>query len=210
MEAEPETCPQPGPPLSPAPAPPEESPARPQARDRRGCLAVIFLAAITVIAVLAAVAPSLMRSRIAGESAAVNHCRWIGAGQTIWKRNDYDGNGVLDYARDYSRLYSTANPKTGEPLALIVKALADARGTDGTPYLGYRFMDLTVDAVEGAYDPAVEYGICAFPAQYNRSGTYVYVMNISGVVYQKDMGKRGEQGLTIYPNVTIGGWEPAN
>jgi hypothetical protein len=126
----------------------------------------------------------------------------------IWKRSDYDGNGIRDYASDYSKLYSTLAGTPPGPIALIDEALADARGAAAMrPKSGYKFIDLTGDAKTGPYDFTRQFGICAAPAlyKYNRSGCNVFVMDQRGDVWMKDLGPEGETGLTVFPDVEAEG-----
>ena len=70
-------------------------------------------------------------------------------------------------------------------------------GEDRSPYHGYYFKILTRQGpavTGGALDYVVKdrmiggFGLVAYPAQYRNSGVMTFIVNQSGVVYQKDLG----------------------
>ena len=167
---------------------------------RKGFTLIELMIVIAIIAVIAAIAiPNLMRNKMeANHTAAAASCRQILSAQSTFHKGDYDGNLIYDYCADYSDLYYTQ--KAGQPIKLIDKALADADddGGAGIPKSGYLFGDLTTDAAGNAYDNRYECAICAWPALYNRSGLYTYVIDITGSVYMSDLGAGAP--LTQYPD----------
>jgi type II secretory pathway pseudopilin PulG len=158
---------------------------------------------IAIIAVIAAIAiPSLLRNKLeANQTAAVASMRAIAAGQTLWHKNDYDKNNTFDYTADYSQLYYAE--VEGETVKIIDKALADARGTAGAGIAksGYFIGDLTTGANGTAYDVQYEYGLCAWPGAYNRSGLQTFVIDTTGSVYQKDLGSAACAYFTDFPDI---------
>jgi hypothetical protein len=79
---------------------------------------------------------------------------------------------------------------------LIDHALAMA--FKGIPKAGYLFFDIARDGNGQEYDPAIEFAVCAVPAQYDRGGRNIFIMDVSGTVYQADARK-------IFPLVRTGG-----
>ena len=184
---------------------------------RKGFTLIELMIVIAIIAVIAAIAiPSLLRNKLeANQTAAVASLRAIAAGQTLWHKNDYDNDGVFDYAADtkdgppnYSLLFSaTVN---GETVKIIDKALAEARGLAGLAKSGYLFGDIITGSNGTAYDMQYEYGLCAVPGAYNRSGLQTFIIDTTGSVYQKDLG--GTTGappaalVEPFPDTAADGW----
>ncbi|HUO78629.1 MAG TPA: DUF2950 domain-containing protein [Steroidobacteraceae bacterium] len=123
--------------------------------------------------------------------------------------HDGDHNGVHDYAR---RIMSSPGKRDGlywaapegapaSPLGRLVAA-AEAKGYVATgdapsPYQGYLFRILTAqgkDAPGGAYDYLLRdhlmggFAVIAWPAKYANSGIMTFIVNHTGVVYEKDLG----------------------
>lgn len=86
------------------------------------------------------------------------------------------------------------------------------KGPEGTssPYHGYLYRILKAqgkNAVGGAGDYVVEdrmiggFALIAYPARYGSSGVMTFIVNLEGLVYQKDLGKNtGEaaQAITVF------------
>lgn len=107
--------------------------------------------------------------------------------------------------------------KPGDPLSPMgdIAAKAEAIGyqrekTPDAPFLGYYFHVLTgqgAAAPGGAKDYIVNgdmtrgFALIAYPAKYGHSGVMTFIVNQSGVVYQKDLGKdtqRIASGIKAY------------
>ena len=67
---------------------------------------------------------------------------------------------------------------------------------------GYYFADIVGDD-DGAYDPGKEFGLCAYPCSYGRSGQFTFIVDAAAVVYAKDNGGRP---VTVWPDVGAEGW----
>jgi hypothetical protein len=126
--------------------------------------------------------------------------------------NDYDGNGLLDYAakvrsdpgKKNGLYWQTAEGEPPSPLGeLFARAKAEGyaekkSGEGPSPYHGYLYRILTAQgphANGGAYDYMVKghllggIALVAYPAQYGSSGVMTFIVNHDGVVYQKDLGR---------------------
>jgi hypothetical protein len=117
---------------------------------------------------------------------------------------DRDGDGVLEYARVI--MSSPGKPdglyteKTNSP---GLKALAEAEVRPGkikaTPYHGYYFRILEAQgphADGGAHQYFLDskhmmagFAVVAWPAQYGVMGIHTFLVNHSGVVFEKDLGR---------------------
>lgn len=147
------------------------------------------------VAVIAAIAiPNLMVSRIASnESVAIASLRMYLGAQNVFHRSDFYGKGALVYAnpkdgKGFPDLYQV--PGKGERIMLV--DLTFARATyDGVPKAGYVFSDLEYD------DYAIECGLCAVPAAYNRTARNIFIVDVTGTVYQRD-------AASVYPDLTTG------
>jgi hypothetical protein len=87
--------------------------------------------------------------------------------------------------------------------SLVAKAdsegYARSKGGDHKPYHGYLFKIIKAqgaNAEGGAFDYVVNgkmvlgFALVAYPAEYGVSGIMTFVVNQSGIVYQKDLGKK--------------------
>ena len=133
--------------------------------------------------------------------------------QREYASTDWDGNGLLEYARTFASRKGTKDglyweAKGGEQQSpvgpLVARAVEEgvSRGQAGgkpIPYHGYYFKILEAQgkhAPGGAYDYVVKgkmiggFGLVAYPAEYGVSGVMTFVVNHDGVVYQKDLGKK--------------------
>jgi len=160
-------------------------------------------ATVAVIAIVAAIAiPNLLRSRMAAnETAAVAACKAYCTAQDIYRRTDYNRDGVLEYAqalKGKDSLYETA-AGAGD-IALIDRSFANAEGGPGkaTPKAGYYFKILTKQGAKangGAFDyidkkgrMTLGYAFVAYPAQYDGTGRNTFIVNNAGTIFEKDMG----------------------
>ncbi len=160
------------------------------------------LATVSIVAAIAI--PSLLAARRTSlETNAVGSCRAYAAAQTMFHRNDWDGNGVLEYAPDFTALYSTKDAaKT--PIDLIDAAFAAARGPKGPPKHGYVFYNMKT--IGGKKINWVDdFALCAVPAVYRRTGYRTFIINTNGTVFGMDTG--GNKPVFDYPaNLVAAGW----
>jgi len=160
-------------------------------------------AGVGTAAVLAAIAvPNLLRSKMAAnESSAIACMRTYCGAQNIFHRTDYDGDGLLEYAgpgqqgdakqhNSFTHLNTTR--VQGAKIELLDNAFANARlGAPGArPKAGYYFVDIERDARGQKYNSAFAFGLCAVPAEYNRSGMNTFIVDVQGTVFQRDNGGR--------------------
>lgn len=146
------------------------------------------------------------------KAVATAHLRIYCAVQSMYRRKDWDGDGVFEYAFPYTLLNTQRLPKSG-PIKLIDDAFANASRDNplsGTtvPNHGYLFVDLVGDAKVKSYDDGKGncvhgYGLCAYPAEYGRTGRMTFVTTIEGTVYMKDTEGKP---VTVFPDVEKEGW----
>ena len=174
---------------------------------KKGFTLIEMMIVVAIIAIIAAIAiPSLLAARRNSlETNAVGSCRACASAQTMFHRNDWDADGVLSYAADYSVLYSQLDGNNN-PIALIDAAFAAAKASGAaTPKHGYIFDDMT--SVDGtAMDPVDDYGLCGLPSTYGRTGYRTFIVSTNGTVFGRDQGSAGAI-VTDYPaDPTTSSW----
>jgi hypothetical protein len=143
---------------------------------------------------------------------AIEVARAFVVAQREYATKDRDGNEVLEFAQRFRSTQGTRdglywNVKEGEQESpfgpLTAHAAQDGYGESSStdlpePYHGYIFKILKAqgeNAEGGAFDYVVNgkmilgFALVAYPAQYGSSGIMTFIVNQSGVVYQKDLGK---------------------
>ena len=191
---------------------------------RRGYTLIELAIGFSIILIVAAIAiPNLFKARMtADEVAAIASCRTYAGAQEIYRRSDYDGNGVFEFAQHLRGNWSLYECKAGEgDLELIDRAFAFAEGDPlvTVAKCGYVFKVLTsqgpdapggessyIDSLTGRM--VFNYGLCAVPTQYNISGIADKTVDIAGVstyiinrryqVYQKDRGNDTASHVDVY------------
>ncbi|MCW8130759.1 MAG: DUF2950 family protein [Planctomycetota bacterium] len=174
---------------------------------RRECCVLASLAANWgVLAVLFCmiVLPN-MRCRVWGnESAAIAACKTYAEAQDLYRRTDWDSDGVLEYAQHVTGDHSLFEKNAGQgDLTLVCAAFAAAADPaqmkpksgycfkiltgQGTFAAGGRRSYLTVGA-DGAFNMTKGYALLAWPAKYGDRGQNTFIINNTGTVYQKDLG----------------------
>jgi hypothetical protein len=149
----------------------------------------------------------------ANELDTIQTCRAFIDAQLEYAMDDYDGDGLLEYAAKFlsdpgkkNGLYwQTGEGESPSPLGeLFAKARAEGYSEKNSeegpsPYHGYIYRILTGQgkhAEGGAYDYMVKghllggIALIAVPAQYSASGVMTFIVNHDGVVYQKDLGRK--------------------
>jgi hypothetical protein len=160
-------------------------------------------ATVSVVAIVAAIAiPNLLRSRMAAnESAAIACCKTYAEAQDIYRRTDWNGDGVLEYAQSIRGDFSLYEKKAGAgDLQLVDRAFANAEGNPGeaTPKAGYCFKVLKAQGpgapggkksyVGDGKHMTLGYALVACPAAYDSTGRNTFIINNTGTVYQCDLG----------------------
>ena len=165
-----------------------------------------------------------MRTRRIGanELDVIEICSSYVEAQRDYAASDREKDGILKYAR---RINSTLGENdglywdTGTP-PLVPRGFAEGSidGKAAKPYHGYYFRVLTAqgpNASGGQHSYLAQgamvggFGLVAWPSEYGVSGIHTFIVNQSGVVYEKDLGKRSSA-----PPVTIfdpdPSWKPVD
>lgn len=152
----------------------------------------------------------------ANELDTIQTCLAFIDAQLEYAMNDYDGDGLPEYAVKFrsdpgkkNGLYwQTAAGEPPSPLGeLFARARAEGydekKSSEGSvPYHGYFYRILTAQgehANGGAYDYMVKgnliggVALVAYPAQYGASGVMTFIVNHDGVVYQKNLGAKSAE-----------------
>lgn len=138
------------------------------------------------------------------ELTAVANLRAYVEAQEVYKKTDWDEDGVGEYAQ---KLISTSEtydglywePGDGVPESPFGSLISDAElstaAADG--YFGYRYRILTgqgANVAGGQYDYVINgnmiagFALIATPAEYDHTGVMTFVVNQYGTVYEKDLG----------------------
>ena len=174
---------------------------------KKGFTLIELMIVVAIIAIIAAIAiPNLLRSRMAAnETAAVAACKAFCTAEDIYRRTDYNKDGVLEYSSKLSGNNSLFENTAGTgDVALIDRSFANAEGAPGgsvTPKAGYVFAVLTAQGaaasggartfVSGAGASAhltLGYGLSAMSNQYDGVGRNTFEVSNAGTIYQKDQG----------------------
>jgi hypothetical protein len=125
---------------------------------------------------------------------ATGSMRAYASAQSMYRRNDWDGDTELEYATPFTRL-STELDGAGNPIQLIDAALAAATGgAEGGAKHGYVFRDMKTIGGK-PIDWSKEYAFCAIPAVYGRTGYCTLIVTTDGTVWCKDRGEDGSPGF---------------
>lgn len=140
----------------------------------------------------------------ANESAAVAACKTYVEAQDIYRRTDWEGEGVREYAQGLRGEHSLFEKTYGAgDLVLIDAAFANAEGLpgDAQPKAGYVFKVLTAQGPSAAggrrsyltsdrtgQHLTEGFALAACPASWDGTGRNTFLINQTGVVYQKDLG----------------------
>ncbi len=171
---------------------------------------MIVVAIISIIAVIAI--PNLLRSRMAAnESAAVANCKAFAEAEAVYRRTDWDKDGILEYTQRLKGAYSLFEKTVGAgDVQLVDKRLAQAEGQPGGSAIakaGYFFQVLTgqgTNSPGGAKnyftgtDMTLGFGLSAVPASWDTSGRNSFQINNTATVYQKDRGPSDNLHIATY------------
>lgn len=154
-------------------------------------------------------AQEVLARRIGGnELDAIDICRGYVEAQDQYAEQKHAGSGSAHYA---ARIMSTPGTHDGlywpaaadgdqSPMGdIVAKAFAEGYTNASTPYHGYYFKVLTA---QGPHAPGGEmsyldnngemtkgFALIAWPAGYGSTGIMTFVVDKTGIVYQKDLGK---------------------
>jgi len=146
-----------------------------------GTLAMIPLA-FTLFNLVASTSESMISPN---QTAAITTMKGYIEAQSVFHRTDQYGKGRLVFAnpldgKGFPDLYRIGGPDSnGKMLRLIDLAMARATSPD-KQRSGYYFVDLQYD------DYSDDYGLCAVPATYNRTGINTFIVDTSETIYSKD------------------------
>ena len=193
----------------------------------KGFTLIELMIVVAIIAIIAAIAiPNLLRSRMAAnETAAVAACKAFCTAEDIYRRTDYNKDGVLEYSQKLSGVNSLADGTVAGDgaIALIDRTFANAEGAPGgtvTPKAGYVFAVMTQQGA-GASGGArlyttgagasshmtLGYALWATSNQYDGVGRNTFQVNNAGTIYQSDLGSSTAAPATGYnPTTTSPAW----
>jgi len=191
-----------------------------------GFTLIELMIVVAIIAIIAAIAiPSLLRSRMtANEISAIASCKAFVEAEHIYRRSDYDRDGVLEYSQRLKGNDSLLEVVAGSgDLALIDSVFAGAEGgISATAKAGYVFTVLTsqgvageggarsfltANPVGGAMSMTLGHAICAIPAAYDGTGRNTFMTSAAGVVYLKDRDVLSATHELIYNPDSL--WTPS-
>lgn len=142
--------------------------------------------------------------------------------QLEYAENDRNGNGMLEYAQQFVSNPGTRNGLywevgSGETPSPLGPLMADR--TPGGGYHGYHFRILKSQgdfALGGSHSYMIGdqmrggFAIIAWPAKYGETGVMSFILNHSGIVYERDLGPDGAKAakaMQVYnPDP---GWMPS-
>ena len=185
----------------------------------RGAFTLIeLMIVVAIIAAIAAIAvPNLLSSRMASnETASIAALRTYLGAQGTFQRNDRYGIGAHVYANesdgaglpDLFEIDYAGGAPTADALQLVDMAFAqaDVDMAATVPKSGYVYDDVIANSISGNYDYAVSCGLAACPGTYNKTGINSYMLDITGVVYKKDLGAGQTSPPTTYPDMSAESW----
>lgn len=180
---------------------------------RKGFTLIEMMIVVAIIAIIAAIAiPSLLAARRSTlETSGVASLRAYAEAQTNFHKNDWDGDGIMEYAVTMPELNTTVD-SAGNPIQLLDGAfanaylgagvvIASALPAGGSPKHGYVFSDLLTIGTNNI-DWINDYGLCGMPSVHGRTGYRTFIINTQGTVFGQDMGPGAAgagQGTTDYP-----------
>jgi hypothetical protein len=134
------------------------------------------------------------------ELSAINVCRGFVEAQNEYneKQKSYAQKFFSSEGKHDGLYWQSTDPNDESPVAeAVAKAMAEGYTAGNTPFHGYRFKILTE---QGSHAPggAMSYiadgsmtkgfALVAWPAEYRVTGVMTFVVNRSGIVYEKDLG----------------------
>ena len=200
----------------------------------KGFTLIELMIVVAIIAIIAAIAiPSLLRSRMAAnQTAAAAACKSFAAAEEIYRRTDYNTDGILEYSRNLRGNNSLLENASGaNDLGLVDGTFAGAEGTlfsGGTggggfafpapvPKAGYCFGVLTSQgsAATGGSRTYIQtgrmilgYAFSALPASWDNTGRETFTISNNGTIFQNDRGSAASVTHVTFFNPLAGTWVP--
>lgn len=164
--------------------------------------------------------PMVTPRRAVNEWSASTSIKALAEAQEIYRRTDYDKDGVPEYAASMQDLFETTPGAADLMLIDPMLAGADATLASPRPSSGYLFRLLTA---QSANQPAGTkpwfdakgnlvggFAFVAYPAQYKRSGRNTFLFSGASSVRQKDLGPDTDtivKAMTVFDPDTS--WTPS-
>jgi hypothetical protein len=145
------------------------------------------------------------------ELTAISVCRGYVEAQDEYFSQIRPGQGVRQFAQKFisspgkhdGLYWPSTDPKDESPIGeMVAHAVAEGYTTRSEPYHGYYFKILASqgpNASGGALDYVKDgamtrgFALIAWPAEYKSTGVMTFLVNKSGIVYQKDLGEKSSQ-----------------
>jgi hypothetical protein len=168
----------------------------------------------------------ILARRIGGnELDAIEVCRGYVEAQNDYAEEDRTGSGVRHYAQKIvsspgrkDGLFWTSSTNDSPLSAIVAKAFVEGYTSREDPYHGYYFRILTAQGPQASggemsylHDGLLINGfaLIAWPADYGSTGIMTFLVDKTGIVYQKDLGAKTAEiagGFEAYnPDAT---WTP--
>jgi hypothetical protein len=159
----------------------------------------------------------LVRRVGSNELDAIEVCRGYVEAQNQFAEQHRTAGGVPYYAQkimsspgERDGLYWEGEGREQSPIgAIIARAISEGYTNKSDPYHGYYFRVLTGEgshasgrAISYVNNGAMTRGfaIIAWPAQYGSTGIMTFVVNKSGIVYEKDLGRQAAKLAAAFNN----------
>jgi hypothetical protein len=159
------------------------------------------------------------------ELQTIQTCLAMVAAQYEYFSRDRDGDGIREYAQSIRSspglhdglFWPSEEDERQSPLGeVFASAAAEGYKPGSSAYHGYQFKLLSsqgLAAADGAYDYIVRgnqiggFAVLAYPASYGESGIMTFIVNHSGVIYQRDLGaKTNSEVEKIKSFDPVAGW----
>ncbi len=150
-----------------------------------------------------------------------NYGSAVRAGETT---KHYALKFLSDDGKQNGLFWQTSDNDPPSPIGPLLVAAASQgykeKQGESTPFHGYYYRMLTrqgAAAKGGALDYVVNgkltrgFAFVAYPAQYRNSGVMTFIVNQSGIVYEKDLGEKTSDVAAAMQDYNPGaGWEPVD